>query len=483
MSEREFDVGSYAEWDAIDCARNIRLGNASASDVLDAAFEIIERLDPDVNAIVSLQRDQAYRQIENGVSGPLAGVPIALKDCVGLICGVNRDFGSRLATGSEIDFDEEVIARMMASGLVPMATTNVPEFSSSVTTESVLHGPCRNPWNRNRSAGGSSGGAAAAVAYGAVPVAYGNDAAGSIRIPASCCGLFGFKPSRGRVPTGPVYSEFWFGLMVHHVITKSVRDSALILDLTEGADSGAPYGIANKLCDYSKEVERAPGRLRIAISDGSDQGFSIAGECIEAIDSVATLLRDLGHDVEAISPSYSGAEILDDVTTILAVSLANEIEQTAIQNARPIDASTVEHCNLALMERGRNVSAIELARVLDRRNNLSRVMGRFFERYDLLLTPTLADLPIEIGKLNSDSTDLDAYLQQLWSYSPFTPLANVCGIPSMSVPLHWTDCGLPVGVMFTSRYSDEATLLRIASQLEKAAPWRHRRPPVHGARK
>lgn len=474
----EHEVLDYANCDGIELAQRIARGDITATQALDSAYAIIQAIDPEVNAFVSLQEEQAYARVGKSLSGPLAGVPVAMKDCVGLVKDVSRDFGSRLSAGTPIDFDEEVVVRMKRAGLVPMGTTNVPEFSSSVSTESVLHGPCRNPWDTARSPGGSSGGAAAAAAYGAVPIAYGNDAAGSIRVPASCCGLFGFKPSRGRVPTGPEYSEFWCGLMVHHVITRSVRDSAVVLDATEGIDPGAPYGIPDKSSDYLSVVSRDPGCLRIAVSDGAAQGLRISPACHEALAATVELLTELGHDVVEASPDYDGPELLEMVTTILAVSLAQEIPAAAAASGRESGPDTVEACHLALLQRGIEVSGVELADCIEYRNRLGRSLGRFLTGYDLLLTPTLAAEPLELGVLDANMTDLDEYLDRLWRYCPFTPLANVAGTPSMSVPLYWSETGLPVGVMFTGRYADEASLFSLAGQLERARPWARRHPPL-----
>lgn len=474
----KINAPAYAEWDGVELAQRVACNDISAPEVLDLAYRIIDEFDPLINAFVALEKELAYRHAEDVGHGPLAGVPIAMKDCVGLVRNATRDFGSRLSAGTSVDIDEEVVVRFLRAGLVPTGTTNVPEFSSSVTTESVRHGPCRNPWDTARSTGGSSGGAAAAVAYGAVPIAYGNDAAGSIRVPASCCGLFGFKPSRGRVPTGPEYSEFWFGLMVHHVITRSVRDSALVLDVTEGIDAGAPYGVPDKTGNFVDCVSREPGRLRIAVSDGSRQGHAVSPECRAALEATATLLIDLGHEVVEAAPDYSGEELVDCVTTFLQVSLAQEIPAAATASGRNIGPETVESCNLALMQRGNAVSGVQLANAIDYRNRLGRRLGRFLEDYDVLLTPTLASEPLELGVLDADMSDVDNFLDRLWGYCPFTPLANVAGIPSMSLPLYWSASALPIGTMITGPLASEAMLFSLAGQLERAHPWKDRHPPL-----
>jgi len=472
------DSREYADCDAVELALRIRSGVLSAQEAVSHAYRLIDRIDPDINAFVSREEVAARRDAGTTSSGPLAGVPIAMKDCVGFARGSPRRFGSRLTNVMQFDHDDEVIARYRAAGLIPIGTTNVPEFSSSLSTESVLHGPCRNPWNPAHSVGGSSGGAAAAVAYGAVPIAYANDSAGSIRVPASCCGVFGLRPSRGRVPTGPLLGEIWYGLCSHHVITRSVRDSAVALDIGAGIDVGAPYGAPNPVRPYAEECTIAPGRLRIAVSDGAAQGVALAGECSEGLAATVELLRELGHEVYAASPEYSGAELRDRVTTLLSVALAEEVPALAADAGRDIGPDTVEACHRELIERGKRIAATELSRALNYRTALGRILGHFLLDYDVLLTPTLAEPPVTLGTIDANSQDVDAYLERMWNVSPFAALANLCGVPSMSVPLHWTTGGLPVGMMFTAAYANEGTLFRLAGQVEAARPWRDRHPAL-----
>lgn len=472
------DSQQYADCDGVELAARIRAGELSAQEAISHAYRIIDRIDPHVNAFVSREESAARHDANASSSGPLAGVPIAMKDCLGFVCGSPRRFGSRLTNVIRFEQDDEVIVRHRAAGLIPIGTTNVPEFSSSLSTESVLHGPCRNPWNLAHSVGGSSGGAAAAVAYGAVPIAYANDSAGSIRVPASCCGVFGLRPSRGRVPTGPLLGETWYGLCSHHVITRSVRDSAVVLDASAGIDAGAPYGAPDPVRPYAEECTIAPGRLRIAVSDGAAQGIVIADECAAGLAATVELLRGLGHEVYAASPEYSGAELRERITTLLSVALAEEVPALAAEAGRGIGPDTVEACHRALIERGRQIAAIELSRALNFRTALGRILGHFLLDYDVLLTPTLAEPPVPLGTIDANSPDVDAYLERMWSASPFAGLANLCGAPSMSVPLHWSSSGLPIGMMFTAGYANEATLFRLAGQLEVARPWRDRHPPL-----
>jgi len=472
------NFSDYADMDGIALAEAIKRGEVGRHEVIELSYGVIHKLDAMVNAFVSLEKDMALQAASTDSEGVFAGVPIAMKDCVGFVKDAPRSFGSRLAAGSQFSFDDEVVKRYKEAGLIPIGTTNVPEFSSSVTTESILHGPCRSPWDITRSSGGSSGGSAAAVAYGAVPIAYGNDAAGSIRVPASCCGVFGLRPSRGRVPTGPVYGEFWHGLMVHHVITRSVRDSALVLDISQGIDAGAPYGVPDNGRPFLEECAVHPGELNIAVSDGSELGHMIHDDCMAALHDTVGLLQQLGHKVEWVTPAYQSRKLHESVITLLSLSLAREIPETAAQTGRTIGPDTVEACHLELMRRGNQISGLELTSVLDFKSELSRNMGRFFSHHDVFLTPTLAEPPIPLGILNSNSDDLDAYLERFWQYCPFTPLANVCGLPSMSVPLNWSESGLPLGMMFSAAYANDALLFRLAAQLERSRPWKGRHPPV-----
>lgn len=468
----------YADCDALELAARIQRGDLSADDAIDFAYRVIEEVDPQVNAFVSLEESLARRNVSTLPSGLFTGVPIAMKDCVGFVKGAPRRFGSRLTDVTRMEQDDEVFARYQAAGFNPIGTTNVPEFSSSLTTESRLHGACRNPWDLTRSVGGSSGGSAAAVAYGAVPVAYGNDSAGSIRIPASCCGVFGFRPCRGRVPMGPLFGDIWHGLFSHHVITRSVRDSAAVLDVSHGVDAGAPYGAPAPERPYLEECGIEPERLRIAVMDGSANGIELHRDVARSLEETRALLRSLGHVVSNSAPEVDSRAMRAHLGTLLAVALAEEVPVLAKQTGRDIGPETVEHCHRLLIERGRHTSALDLSHALNFRHELARLFGRFFASFDMLLTPTLALPPVPLRTIDADSPDLDGYLEGLRRFSPFAPMANFAGLPSMSVPLCWSASGLPIGMMFTGRYADEATLFRLATQLERMHPWRSRHPPL-----
>ena len=476
------DLTAYANWDATELARRIAAGELSAAEAIDHSLAIIEAIDPHINAFIEREERVAREGIKAATQGPLFGVPIAMKDCLGFVADTRRFFGSRLSAGARLPHDDQIVQRFRRLGMLPLGTTNVPELSSSITTESLLHGPCRNPWNTDHSVGGSGGGAAAAIAYGAVPLAYGNDSAGSIRIPASCCGLYGLKPSRGRVPLGPECSEIWFGLGVQHVLAKSVRDSALVLDGIAGIAAGAPYAAPNKTGLYADAVLQNPPRLRIAVSDGASNGITIEPDCAKALSNVAALLSDLGHEIVLESPDLQHATMAKHISTFLAVALAEELPPTAAESGKPIGPDTVEHCHLALAERGRELPATALSAALDYKNAIGRHLGNFFSEVDILLTPTLAKAPVPLGYLNTDQTDLDDYLKKKFEYGAFTPLANLSGVPSANLPLHWNAAGLPIGVMLTAAYGREDLLIALSAQLERAQPWRQNVPAVHVSR-
>ncbi|MBT4364570.1 MAG: amidase, partial [Desulfobacteraceae bacterium] len=362
-----------------------------------------------------------------------------------------------------------------------------------------LFGPCRNPWNINHTPGGSSGGSASAVASGMVPMASGGDGGGSIRIPSSYCGLFGLKPSRGRNPTGPEYGNVWQGAVQEHVLTRSVRDSASLLDITQGPDTGAPYKICPPDRPYIEELERDPGRLKIAFNTKSPIGTPVHTECVRAVENTARLLEDLGHDIEEAQPDIDGKDLAQSYMAMYFGEVAadiDELEQVLGRKARPRDVEPVTW-TLGLL--GRTFSEGFLVKALRRWDHYSRKMGVFFRKHDLYLTPTTAYPPAMIGELQPKSIEVlmmkmvntfnlgkllkvsgivDQLAEESLKWTPFTQLSNLCGLPAMSVPLHWTSEGLPTGVQFIGSFGDESTLLRLAGQLEKAKPWFHSRPPL-----
>jgi amidase len=392
-----------------------------------------------------------------------------------------------------------MVVRYKKSGVVILGKTNVPELGLLGITEPELHGATRNPWNTDHTPGGSSGGSAAAVASGMVPLAAGNDGGGSIRIPASCCGLFGLKPNRGRNPLGPMIGELWQGAVVSHVITRSVRDSAAMLDAVHGPDVGAPYMVPAPERPYLHEMEREPATLRIAFTTASPIGTPVHQECIQAVEETAKLLEGLGHKVEEAQPEVNGMAALKSYLTMCFGEAAALFEDMKAVLGRKPALSDVEPLTWTMGLLGRTLSAGDFARAKREWGIAGRAMGRFHRTYDLYMTPTLASPPVRIGELQPKPYErfamklinalglgvaltatgmVDQMAEASLSRIPFTELANLTGQPAMSVPLHWTPDGLPVGVHFMAPFGEEATLFRLAAQLEKARPWFDKHAPV-----
>lgn len=490
----------YDRYDGLGLAGLIRTGAVSAREVCEEAIARIERLNPAVNAVVRPMFDYgraALDAIDPG--GPFAGVPFLLKDLLALVAGVPTSFGSKALQHSIPDHDSELVARFKRAGVVLLGKTNTPEFGLVAVTEPELFGPTRNPWNLDRTPGGSSGGSAAAVAAGMVPLAGGGDGGGSIRIPAAYCGLFGLKPSRGRTPTGPDFGEIWQGAVVEHVITRSVRDSAAMLDAVCAPDPGAPYTIAPPERPFLEEVSREPGRLRIAYCTASPLETAVHPECEKAALAAARLLHRLGHTVEEARPDIDGLALFQSFCTLYAAETAAAIDELQAVLHRAAGPEDVETVTWTLGLLGRLEPASALARAKRLWGLASRAMARFHQRYDLYLTPTVAQPPARIGELKPSRLELAmlravnrlrlgrlllrsgrvmAMALEHAARTPFTMLANFTGQPAMSVPLYWTADGLPIGVQLIAPFGAEGLLLRLAGQLETAHPWFHRRPAL-----
>jgi amidase len=490
----------YDHYDALGLAGLVRKGEVSASELCEEAMERIERINPRLNAVICRMYDQARAAVKAGLpDGPFSGVPFLLKDLLTSYAGVPLTMGCKAFRNYVPAFDSELMKRYKATGVVPLGKTNTPEFGLVAFTEPELHGPTRNPWNPERTPGGSSGGSAAAVASGMVPMASGGDGGGSIRIPASFCGIFGLKPSRGRVPTGPEYGAIWQGAAVEHVLTRSVRDSAAMLDAIQGPDAGAPYIILKPEKPYLQEAARDPGSLRIGFTKKSPINAGVHPECIMAVESAAKLLEDLGHTVVEAEPDIDGIALVKSYFTLYYGEMEADITQMATTLGRKAKSSDVEGTTWLLSLLGKAHTAGEFVQAIRQWNTFSRNMGAFHEKYDLFLTPTTAYPPVRIGELKPKPAEEAAMkvvnrlgLGRLVKVSglaekialvnaaktPYTPLANLTGLPAMSVPLHWTADGLPCGVQFIARFADEAMLFRLAGQLEKARPWFDRRPAL-----
>jgi amidase len=473
--------------DATAQAQLVRDGTATPRELVDAALERIDAVNPHLDAVIHRRDERARREAEAGPpDGPLRGVPILVKDLDGSLAGEPLHLGNRMLRdlGHVADHDSYLFARLRAAGCVIVGKTNTPELGLLPTTESHAYPPARNPWDVARSPGGSSGGSAAAVASGMVPVAHAGDGGGSIRIPASACGLFGLKPTRGRVSLGPDDAEAWAGLVARHVVTRSVRDSALVLDMIAGAVAGDPYAAAPPTRPFVEEVGTAPGVLRVGVLSAVAPAGLVAVDpaCTAAADAAAALLASLGHEVETTSPSaLDDIALLVHFTTVLAASTAYELRRLALIAGRDLTADDVEPLTWAQAELGRAITADVYVEAVESLREWSRRMAAWWEPpdggrgFDLLLTPTMARPPAPLGEIRG--ADADGALLAATPYAAFTVPFNVTGQPAMSVPLHWSD-GLPIGVQLVAATGREDLLLRVAAQLEAARPWIERRPPV-----
>jgi amidase len=470
-------ISEYVELDGLGLAELVRRGQVTATEVLEVACAALDQVNPRLNAVVESLRAEAEQEIRNGLpTGPFTGVPFLIKALGPFYAGKPTSMGSRLFQQYVAPFDSELMARYRRAGLVTLGKTNLPEFGLSFSTEPELYGPCKNPWHLEHSPGGSSGGAAAAVAARMVPMAHGNDAGGSIRVPASTCGLFGFKPTRGRMPTGP-FGEAVFGLAVDHALTRSVRDSAALLDATLGEDAGPPYGAPTPARPFLTEVTCPPGRLRIALVQEGWNGERVSPDCQEAVNHAAQLCRSLGHEIVPARPTVDGKGIRDVFRNLMCVFVSHFLDDFCPQLHLVPDASNIELTTHAWAAHGRSLTANQLAGTFGARNMLARGLGRFFTKFDLILSPTLAQTPIPLGAFRRDHpSSAEALIDSLFAFSPFTALFNLTGTPAMSVPLYATKSGQPVGIQFAAPFAADATLFRLAGQLEQAAPWAHQKP-------
>ena len=465
--------------DGIGQAELVRRREVTSLELVEAAIERIERLNPTLNAVVTPMYDEA-RAVASGPlpDGRLAGVPFLLKDFLAEYAGVRFTEGTEFLSDYVPAEDSELVRRYKAAGLVFVGKTNTPEFAIGPTTEPRLFGPTRNPWDTSRTPGGSSGGAAAAVAAGMVAIAHGNDAGGSIRQPAACCGVFGLKPTRGRNPLGPHYGDIFSGLVSEHVLTRSVRDSAAVLDATSAPDVGDPYPAPPPARPFLDEVGADPGSLRIAFSGEPLLGTEVHQDCLGALRDAADLCSGLGHRVEEAAPVIDGQALWQAFTTVLAAGFAWGISDWARRTGRTPTPEQFEPFVWSYTERGRSLSASDYLLAVQDLQAVARQVARFFESYDVWLTPTLGEPPVPLGTFAFDGGDPFEVRRRMTRFSAFSYLSNVTGQPAMSVPLYWNADGLPLGSHFAGRFGEEGTLFRLAAQLESARPWTHRRPLV-----
>lgn len=471
-------ITEYAKLDGLALAELVKQGEVSAAELAEEAIARIEKHNPQLNAVVTKLYEVGRSAAQAPVDGLFKGVPFLLKDILGDLEGVETRQGSRFISGVPAQQDSTLTKRFKASGVSILGKTNVPEFGLLPTTESALYGPARNPWNPEHSTGGSSGGSGAAVAAGIVPMAHANDGGGSIRIPAACCGLVGMKPTRARNPLGPVIGDIMGGLISEHVVTRSVRDSAAMLDCTAGPEGGDPYAAPRQAESYLSEVSKDPGTLRIAYSTKKLDGTALDAECVTAVEKTAALLRNLGHEVEEAAPEIPMETMAGAFTTVWAAGLAAGIDAFAMGRGRTPSDNELEGLTWGLYELGKAVTASQYQHALGAFQMLGRETARFHETYDAWMTTTLGAPPLKLGMIDTSIRDPLEGFAPIAEYVPFTAIENATGQPAISLPLHWSVDGLPVGVMFAGRFGEEDLLYRLAGQLEQAQPWADKHPAI-----
>jgi len=492
-------IRDYEKFDALGLAHLVKTREVSPLELVEAAIERIEERDARIGAIVHRTYDRARKEAQGELpDGPFKGVPFLLKDLLQLEDGQPTLNGCRFCRGLVSDHDTELVRRHRAAGLITLGHTATPELGILPVTEAEAYGrPTRNPWDLERTSGGSSGGSAAAVAAGYVPLAHASDGGGSIRIPASCCGLFGMKPTRARNPLGPDVGDGWHGISVEHAVSRSVRDSAALLDATHGLDEGAPYAAPPPERPYLEETGRDPGRLRIAFTDRSLLGHTVHPDCAAAVRDAAELCRKLGHDVVEGAPPVDRRGLTRAYLILVASETAAEIGFLARVLNKKATADQFEAGTWMLAQVGEKYSGAEMAAAVHLIHAFGRQLAHWFTRHDLLLTPTLATPPLKVGELKLKLHEeallrllrafpselvlrkaLDVLAEQGFEFAAFTAIANLSGAPAINVPLFWNAEGLPIGTHFVARYGDEGLLYRLAAQLEKARPWADRRPPL-----
>ena len=476
-------LGEYSGFDGLGLAALVRNQEVTPEELAQTALRAIQVANPALNAVI-----EVYDPPESGAAyvgaepGPFAGVPFLLKDIGSHDANVKFELGSRLARGLRAPpFPSELVRRFRSSGVAIVGRTNIPELGSSCATEPLLYGPTRNPWNLERTPGGSSGGAAAAIAAGIVPIAHANDAGGSIRWPAACCGLFGLKPSRNLNPHGPDEALAVNGLAAEHVLTRSVRDSAAMLDVTAGPDVGAWCYTPRFPGSYLQAIQRPPDSLRIALDlDAKFPPTTLDPQIVRAVRATGVMCESLGHRVEEATVEFDHEAAFEALGIIWASGLRASVEALSALTARPVSEETVEPHIMAAYRYTEGLSAVRLQWALEKMNTVARAYGTLFQRYDVLLSPVSSVEPFPIGAIGRLSTETfyDWFLG-MCRHCPFTSAVNIAGVPAMSVPLGWSKSGLPIGSHFVATLGGEPLLLRLAAQLEAAHPWIQRRPVHH----
>lgn len=489
-------VSDYDDRDATSLAELVSTGEVSPKELLEDAIERVEARNPALNAVVHTMFDRARARADKLPDGPLRGVPFLVKDLKLKIAGEPTTNSTKLQVGVLARRSSVTAERYEAAGLQIVGKTNTPEFGIMGITEPDLRGPCRNPWNTDHTPGGSSGGSSAAVAARIVPAAHSGDGGGSIRIPASHTGLFGLKPTRGRVTMAPFAGEAWGGFVQEHVLCRSVRDSATFLDIEDVPTPGEPYGVPRNDRPWIEEVGADPGKLKIAFTRDNLYAGDAHPDCVAAVDKAIALLKEMGHEVVEAMPPFDRAKMVHAYFMTVATGIAWFVEDTSRSVGRKPRASDYEPATWLLSQIGHKMKSWELLEAQVTMHRTAREVADFFETHDLFVSPAVGRPPARIGELlptSGESTQLaalrtlnlrpllDIALSKMGdsklSWTPNTQLFNQTGQPAMSVPLHWNDAGLPIGVQFASRFGDEATLFRIGAALEEAAPWADRKPP------
>jgi Asp-tRNA(Asn)/Glu-tRNA(Gln) amidotransferase A subunit family amidase len=475
--------GELDRQDGLGLAQLVRTGQVSAAELLEAVIDRAERLNPELNFIATRIYEEARAvAAQPRFTGAFAGVPLPVKEMGAMIRGVPTTAGSRMMAGAVAPFDNEFVVRLRAQGFNLFCTTTAPEMGLNFVTESALHGVTRNPWNPKLTPGGSSGGSAAMVASGVAPIAHANDGGGSIRVPASCCGLFGMKATRARSPAGPMMEVFG-GMISDNAVSRTVRDNAAFLDGIAGPEIGSPYWAPPMSGSYLSEVGKDPGRLRIALMR-SYPGRPVDPECVAAVEDAAALCASLGHEVIEDQPAIDFDTMSRAHYLIAAATTGTMIDMVAGMRGQPVADDELEVLTRIFLNQTRRDSAVDHARAMMTIREVGRQFSEFMEGYDVILTPTVARRSIEIGEFyfTDPTATLEEIRAKLMGFATFTPLQNATGHPAASVPLYWTDDDLPIGVQIGGRFGGEDLLFRLAAQLEAARPWFGRRPAIHASR-
>lgn len=463
-------------------AEQVRHGSVRSVELVEAAIARIEELNPILNCVVierfTEAREEAQRVDAGGAAGSFAGVPVLLKDSGQQIEGLMQIEGSRAFVRRPASHDSRLAARYRGAGMILLGKTSSPEFANHSTTEPVVHGPCRNPWSPDLTTGGSSGGSAAAVASRMVAIGGASDGAGSIRIPSSCCGVYGLKPSRGRISSAPVAGDTLFGLATVHAITRSVRDSAALLDISSGPAAGDAYWLGVPSRPFLDAAGADPGSLRVAMSTSHPVGAEVHPDCVAATEHTAELLSALGHRIEDGAPSFDVSAMTGSMLDVWAVGNAGWHDALVEAFGRPLEEDELEATTWELVEHGHGLSATDLSRALEQLETAAWQIAAFLEGYDLWLTPTLAQPPPPLGELNRSVGSASGWWNYDMAFNPWNPIANIAGVPAASLPLYWNKRGLPIGTMLTAPFAEEAALISVSAQLEQADSWAGRRPEL-----